>query len=131
MEFTSKSSITNKNVVAAGNNNKVHQIQAGAVTGLDIGHVIVVTKAGLQGRWDGVTLPTEDVDDGAGGTTTVDSPYRLAIVTKKQLTGDASVSALVKGNYVRKHVVLADDSALPAESEFMMTLSDLWCEGMW
>lgn len=117
MEFTSQTRMTNKTVVAAGNNNKIHQIQAGSITGLDIGHAIVLTKAGLQGRWDGATVPAE--------------PYRLAIVTKKQLDGDASVSALVIGNYVREHVVLDDDSALPAESEFVMTVSDLWAEGEW
>ncbi|EHK0753614.1 hypothetical protein [Vibrio parahaemolyticus] len=123
MEFTSKTALSHKNVIGSGKGAKVHQITAGAVTGLDIGHVIVITKEGIQGRWDGITLP----DDGAGAAV----PYRLAIVTRKQFAGDGSVTALVKGDYVRENVVLADDSALPAEAQFMLTLSDLWAEGEW
>ncbi|MBE8578645.1 hypothetical protein [Vibrio sp. OPT18] len=117
MEFSTKQTITNKNVVAAGNNNRIHQIHAGSVTGLDIGHVVLVTAAGIQGRWDGTTTPS--------------TPHRLAIITAKQMTGDSSVSALVKGNYVRQHAVLDDDSALPAAAQFTLTLSDLWDEGEW
>ncbi|EJL3960652.1 hypothetical protein NMI00_004774 [Vibrio parahaemolyticus] len=131
MEFTSKTALSHKNVIGSGKGAKVHQITAGAVTDLDIGHVIVITKEGIQGRWDGITIPTEDIDDGAGGTITATAAYRLAIVTRKQFAGDASVTALVKGDYVRENVVLADDSALPAEAQFMLTLSDLWAEGEW
>lgn len=117
MEFSHKTTITNKTVIAAGPNNRVHQIHAGSVTGLDVGHVIVVTANGVKGRWDGTTIPTE--------------AHRFAIVTAKQMPGDGSVTALVKGNYLRNHVMLSDDSALPATAQFMLTLSDLWDEGDW
>ena len=117
--FMSEQSIKNVTVVASGNNNKVHSVLVGSVTGLDIGHVVVITAAGLQGRWDGdaAALPTE--------------PFRFGIVIAKQFDGDGSVKVLVKGNYVRNNVVIADDSALTAAQQFLLTTTDLWDEGTW
>lgn len=111
--------MTSVTVVAAGPNNKIHSVLVGSVTGLDIGHVVVITKDGLQGRWDGdpAALPTE--------------PFRFAIVISKQMAGDGSVRMLVKGNYVRNHLTLADDSALTAAQMFLLSTTDLWDEGAW
>ncbi len=122
MKFQQETSITGKNVVA-GHNSKIHQVAAGAVTGLDVGHVVVILPTGLSGRWDGV--PPVDGTSGAA------LPYRLAIVTRKQFDGDSSVTILAQGDYVRESCVLADGSALPAEAQFYLTLSGLWAEGEW
>ncbi|EHK0750575.1 hypothetical protein C1S99_08225 [Vibrio parahaemolyticus] len=122
MKFQQEATISGKNVIAGGNP-KPHQIAAGAVTGLDVGHVVLILPTGLDGRWDG-TLPTDAVSGAA-------LPHRLAIVTRKQFDGDSSVSILAKGDYVRESCVLADDSALTAEAQFYLTLSDLWAEGEW
>lgn len=126
MQFQAEASLSGKNIVA-GNNSKIHQIASGDVTGLDAGHVIVILASGLHGRWDG-SVPSE-TDADTGEVTLLD--YRLAIVTRKQFSGDSSVTALVKGDYIRENCVLADDSALSAEAQFYLTLSDLWSEGEW
>ncbi len=125
MKFQVDATISGKNVVAG--DAKIHQIFANDVVGLDIGHVVLITVAGLQGRWDGVA-PTE-VDADSGAETAV--PYRLAIITRKQFDGDSSVTAMVKGDFVRDNCVLSDDSGLTAAAEFYLSLSDLWAEGEW
>lgn len=122
MKFQQEATITGKNVVA-GHNPKIHQVAAGAVTGLDVGHVVLILETGLDGRWDG-TLP-------ADATTGVIAPHRLAVVTRKQFDGDSSVTILAQGDYVRESCVLADDSALTAAAQFHLTLSGLWAEGEW
>ncbi len=122
MKFQQEATISGKNVVA-GQNPKIHQVAAGAVTDLDVGHVVLILPTGLDGRWDG-TLPVDEV---SGATL----PHRLAIVTRKQFDGDSSVTILAQGDYVRESCVLADDSALPAEAQFYLTLSGLWAEGEW
>lgn len=121
MKFQVEATISGKNVVAG--DAKIHQIFAGDVVGLDVGHVVLITEAGLQGRWDGVA-PT-DADTGAA------VPYRLGIIVSKQLEGDSSVTAMVKGDFVRDNCMLADDSGLTAAAEFFLSLSDLWAEGEW
>lgn len=96
---------------------KIHQIiVVGALKGLLPGHAVVIDATGVKSRWDGSAIAATEVP---------------GIVTAIQMTGDKSVSVLRTGDFVRKAVVLANDSALSSAQDFILSQHGLWSEGGW
>ncbi|CAH8191648.1 conserved hypothetical protein [Vibrio aestuarianus] len=120
MEFGKKTTIKGAPAIVgsySGGNIIQQTMVANDVTGLEPGHVVVIESGVIKTRWDGTkaTIPK----------------WALAIVTTKQFEGDNSVSTLRFGTYIRDRVLLEDDIALDASSEFYMSLHYLYAEGSW
>lgn len=130
MDFGMKTTIKGAPAIVGSYNggNVIQQMMVNAVEGLEPGHVVVITDGVITARWDGSPLIT--VQDGGAGSLTV-TQVTLGIVTTKQMEGDASISTLRLGAYLRDRVVLADGSALSASNEFTLSLSHLFTEGAW
>ncbi|MCF7495061.1 hypothetical protein L3V35_08365 [Vibrio sp. L5-1] len=130
MEFGMKTTIKGAPAIVGSytGGNVIQQMMVNGITDLEPGHAVVITDGVITGRWDGSPLITVQ-DDGAGNLTV--TQVTLGVVTTKQMKGDASVSALRLGAYLRDRVVLADDSALTAANEFTLSCVQLFAEGAW
>lgn len=130
MDFGTKTTIKGAPAIVGSysGGNVIQQTMINGVADLAPGHVVVIEDGVITARWDGSPLITAQ-DDGAGNLTV--TQVTLGIVTTKQMKGDASVSTLRLGAYLRDRVVLADGSALSASNEFTLSLSHLFTEGAW
>lgn len=92
---------------------------ANGLEGLEPGHAVLISDGIIIERWDGAS------------NTTRWNGNSLGIVITKQMPGDASVSVLRFGTYLRDRIVLDNDSALTAANEFTLTYFQLFAEGSW
>lgn len=130
MNFAQKSTLKSTPVTGSyAGGNIIHQmLVATDLTGLNVGHVVVIEDGVITQRWDGSPLATV-IDEGEGNITM--APVTLGIVTTQQFDGDRSVSTLRSGAYIRDRIVLSDDSSLSASAEFVLSLYHLFAEGSW